>query len=450
MGDSLRPSLATSLLHLPPDLSAGLLACGDGASHARLARACRLLAQQEEGERSWGPAWHQQEQQSQEEAHFIASQLLQLAWEKLHEGHWKDVPLVWRQLYAYAALVVAIVLVRQNRFDKALSTLDLALLMGGGPHAMPHRLWEDLHHLIRHCQTQWRHSEEAKAVRHGENKEEKRTRNEGKEDDGQGGEDAQGDDEEEEEEEEEARPSCLNLRPVQRVHRPSMEKFFREYMQKGIPVIITGMMEGWPAMNERAWANMSYLKSVAGPRTVPVEVGRNYLHPEWGQRLMTFAEFVDDYVCNPRRKASDRGYLAQVELFELVPELRRDFGLPEYCGLGECEDIKIQAWFGPKGTISPLHEDPYHNLLAQVVGRKRIQLYSPSNNPFLYPHTGKTLKNTSQIDVEHPDTERFPLFAQAQGEELFLEAGEMLYLPPHYWHFVRSLSTSFSISFWWS
>jgi len=47
---------------------------------------------------------------------------------------------------------------------------------------------------------------------------------------------------------------------------------------------------------------------------------------------------------------------SKVELFELVPELRRDFGLPEYCGLGECEDIKIQAWFGPKGTISPLHE----------------------------------------------------------------------------------------------
>jgi lysine-specific demethylase 8 len=122
------------------------------------------------------------------------------------------------------------------------------------------------------------------------------------------------------------------------------------------------------------------------------------------------------------------------------------------------------------------------------VGRKRIRLYSPHNTPFLYPHTGKTLKNTSQvpclasssaafllgepafghcratrsdrlasvtlplggcqIDVERPDLERFPLFAQAQGEELVLEAGEMLYLPPHYWHFVRSLSVSFSISFW--
>uniref|UniRef100_A0A2P2L7T1 Transcription factor n=2 Tax=Rhizophora mucronata TaxID=61149 RepID=A0A2P2L7T1_RHIMU len=33
--------------------------------------------------------------------------------------------------------------------------------------------------------------------------------------------------------------------------------------------------------------------------------------------------------------------------------------------------------------------------------------------------------------------------------DCILEEGEMLYIPPRWWHYVRSLTTSFSVSFWW-
>lgn len=81
-------------------------------------------------------------------------------------------------------------------------------------------------------------------------------------------------------------------------------------------------------------------------------------------------------------------YLAQHQLFDQIPPLRRDVITPDYCALmladeedeAGAESVAINAWFGPGGTVSPLHNDPFHNLLAQVVGRKRVRLLGNFNN----------------------------------------------------------------------
>ena len=50
-----------------------------------------------------------------------------------------------------------------------------------------------------------------------------------------------------------------------------------------------GAMAHWPALQR--WADPAYLLSVAGLRTVPVELGAHYLAPGWGQALMPFSAF---------------------------------------------------------------------------------------------------------------------------------------------------------------
>ena len=102
-----------------------------------------------------------------------------------------------------------------------------------------------------------------------------------------------------------------------------------------------------------------------------------------------------------------------------------------------------------KGTISPLHFDPKHNFLCQVIGEKYVKLYSDQYSDRLYPHEGNILRNTSQIDAENIDFEKFPNTEQVPYWEGILKPGQMLYIPPKCWHYIRSLSLSFSVSFWW-
>jgi lysine-specific demethylase 8 len=281
--------------------------------------------------------------------------------------------------------------------------------------------------------------------------------------------------------------------PIQRIASPSLF-FFEKYMNnpKNLaigpePIIITETLEGWPARGERPWSCPSYLlsKTIGGRRLVPIETGRSYVDDGWGQKIITFKEFMDQYILlDSRRTSLTTGYLAQHDLFAQVPSLRQDIAIPDYCytnpppphhsspvakkhsEIPQLGHPILNAWFGPARTISPLHTDPYHNILAQVVGRKYVRLYAPRETYKLYPRGiedgGVDMSNTSNIDVgvlaewdgseeeQKESRAKFPLFNEAEFVDCILEEGECLYIPVGWWHYVRSLTVSFSVSFWFN
>ncbi|KAI3381626.1 hypothetical protein SNEBB_004191 [Seison nebaliae] len=254
--------------------------------------------------------------------------------------------------------------------------------------------------------------------------------------------------------------------PIEERNELSLFEFREEYLMKDRPVIIKNFVHNWPATTK--WSSTKYLLEKCSNRTVPVEVDGRYSDAEWSQQLMQFEDFLHKLLSYSSDKTKSielttkREYLAQHQLFEQISDLRNDIYIPDYCLLqkndimndDEATDdveecVTINSWFGPRGTVSSLHRDPKSNLFCQVIGYKYIRLYNNEDTPRLYCHSDSLLKNTSQVDVENINKEKFPLAVDCPYTECVLPPGSVLFIPASMWHYVRSLSISFSVNFWW-
>ena len=247
--------------------------------------------------------------------------------------------------------------------------------------------------------------------------------------------------------------SVSSLTDVLRLAAPAMTEFKERCWDASTPCVLEHCMDHWPALAK--WPDLGYLDHIAGRRLVPVERGRHYLDEAWSETLMPLSQFLREHV----KKGDSQAYLAQHALFDQIPRLRRDVATPDYCALGDSE-VRTNCWIG-YCTKSPLHRDESHNLLAQVVGTKYVRLYAPSESDKLYPvqdgvHAGVSsrIADLDAFSREFPRKRRdavkeFPLFEDAAYTDLVLMAGEVLYIPPGWWHYVEAFEYSCSVSFWW-
>lgn len=225
----------------------------------------------------------------------------------------------------------------------------------------------------------------------------------------------------------------------------SSEEFLTEYYSANRPVVLTDVADRWSALER--WTP-EYLVDRIGDDLVEVMTTRER-DPRYEENLdahrsrMAFRDYVAMVEAtaptNDFYLVANNHFLDKPSTACLLPDIVQDERLLD----SESSRGQMFFWYGPAGTVTPLHHDTSNVLLTQVRGSKRVRLV-----PALEAHrVYNDVAVYSPVDPERPDLERFPQFTDATTMTVTLGAGEALFIPVGWWHHVRSLEVSISVSF---
>jgi lysine-specific demethylase 8 len=169
-------------------------------------------------------------------------------------------------------------------------------------------------------------------------------------------------------------------------------------------------------------------------------------------------DLPDDGVPYNRTDAEHCASMTLAELGELMTRGARCYGAQidagRFDGLQPSPDLDrvlppgpriVNLWIGSR-TKSGLHYDAMDNLFVQIDGIKHAIVAAPQDSRALYPFEDNPTK--SRIDPEQPDVAAFPRVARATFFKGTLEAGDVLYIPRGWWHFLAAPGPSVSLNCW--
>lgn len=233
----------------------------------------------------------------------------------------------------------------------------------------------------------------------------------------------------------------FNLSPIDVVEDISKSDFELNYLKPRKPLVIKNMAKKWPAYQK--WT-MEYMKDVVGDKMVPL-YDSSKADPSKPINASAAEMKFGDYIDLIRETPTD----LRIFLFDPIkfaPDLLQDYIAPKDL-MGGFLDSYPNMFFGGKGSVTFLHYDIdlAHIFHTHFNGRKHIILFDYKWKERLYqiPYATYALED---YDVENPDFDKFPALNGVQGLETYLEHGDTLFMPTGYWHWMKYLDGSFSIS----
>ncbi|SEA19917.1 cupin-like domain-containing protein [Pedobacter hartonius] len=233
----------------------------------------------------------------------------------------------------------------------------------------------------------------------------------------------------------------FDLSQIDCVDDISKEDFEKNYLNARRPLVIKSMAKTWPAYEK--WS-MDYMKTVVGDKLVPL-YDSSKADPSKPLNASAAKMKFGDYIDLIKSKPTD----LRIFLFDPIkeaPKLLKDYIAPKNL-MGGFLDSYPNMFFGGKGSVTFLHYDidMAHIFHTHFNGRKHVILFENKWKERLYriPYATYALED---YDVENPDFNKFPALKGVRGIEAYLDHGDTLFMPTGYWHWMKYLDGSFSIS----
>lgn len=227
---------------------------------------------------------------------------------------------------------------------------------------------------------------------------------------------------------------------VPRADPLTREDFVRQYLRPGKPVVVR-------VADDKAWSLASVVEALGDREVTALRTDAGHLNVS-ATTGVHFERIRLSEATGPLAEGVDPKWHVSVPLSDLPVAFTRQLPPPVYCA--DAPFRRPRVWLAAPGTVTPLHWDIPRNFLRVVFGHRRVLLYPPLDGLRLSPNllTSK-VPNFARINPEAPDYKAFRSARATHPVRCILGPGEALYIPPGWWHHVRSLDTSFAVSYWW-
>ena len=225
------------------------------------------------------------------------------------------------------------------------------------------------------------------------------------------------------------------LGAVERRTNISVEEFRERYAIPGIPVLLEGLADDWPA--RRLWT-FDFFRQNYGTTNVTVYPGPR----KSAGHIMKLSAYLD-YMEHTRDAVPD--YLSRWRFSSRFPELAAHYQRPPHfpCWSDLLPRKLRPCWkwlyMGPPRSGSWTHIDFMGTAAWNMVfvGEKAWRFYPPHRRSPVY---------AGETNPPRPNPDMFPLFAEAKGLSCVQGPGDIVFTPSNWRHQVRNESCTLALT----